>query len=112
MGKGKLEKFTLATIAKIVGGSDVATARLSLSAVVGARVDVRGKVEKVEKRDGKCRLVIQPDDCSGFVVFADCPGELETLKNSKIRKGSLVGIRGKFKSFGSVAVCLNDCRLQ
>ncbi len=111
MGKGKLEKFGLATIAKAVSGSDVATARDRLSQLVGATVDVFGKVEKVAKRGERVRLVIQPGDVPGFVVFADCPGELETVRNSKIRKGSLVGIRGKFKSFGSSAVCLSDCRL-
>jgi hypothetical protein len=36
MGKGKLERFTLAAIADALDASDVATARRLLSAVVGA----------------------------------------------------------------------------
>jgi hypothetical protein len=111
VGKGKLEKFTLSTIAKAVGGLDLKEARLSLSAAVGARVDVFGKVEKVVKRDGKCRLVIQPGDVPGFVVFADCSGELENLVKLRIRKGSSVRVKGKFQTFGAAAVCLSDCRL-
>ncbi len=112
MGKGKLEKFGLATIAKAVSGSDVAMARVSLSQVVNSVVEVSGTVQKRVKRDGQCKLVIEPGDVPGFVVFADCPGELETVRNSKIRKGSLVSVRGKFQTFGAAAVCLSDCRLQ
>jgi hypothetical protein len=111
MGKGKLEKFGLAAIARVVGGLDLATARVNLSQFVGGRVDVFGKVEKVAKRDGLCRLVVQPGDVPGFIVFADCSGELETARNSKIPKGSLVGIRGKFQSLGTLAVHLVDCQL-
>ncbi len=111
MRKGKLERFTLAAIADALNGSDVATARVALSQTVNSLLDICGRVEKVAKRDKKVRLVIQPDDCSGFVVFADCPGELENLVKLRIRKGSSVGVRGKFQSFGALAVCLADCRL-
>jgi hypothetical protein len=57
-------------------------------------------------------LVIQPGDVPGFVVFADCQPDAETVTNSKIRKGSLVSIRGRFQTFGASVVCLSDCRLQ
>jgi hypothetical protein len=56
--------------------------------------------------------VIEPGDVPGFVVFADCPGELENLTKLNIRKGSLVSVRGKFLSYGAKAVCLSDCRLE
>jgi hypothetical protein len=57
-------------------------------------------------------LVIEPGaDVPGFVVFADCQTDAETVTNSKIRKGSLVSVRGKFQTFGAAAVCLSDCRL-
>jgi len=79
--------------------------------VVGAVLDVAGKVQKVVKRDGVCKLIIEPGNAPGFVVFADCPGELENLSKLNIRKGSLVSVRGKFQSFGALAVCLSDCRL-
>ncbi len=110
MGKGKLEKFGLRAIADAVSGSDVQTARLALSQIVGAAVDVSGTVQKVVKRDG-CKLVIEPGDVPGFVVFADCFYDAETVSNSKIRKGSSVRVKGKFQSFGASAICLSDCRL-
>ncbi len=112
MGKGTIEKFGLRAIADALEGSDVATARDSLSELVGAAVEVSGKVQKRVKREGQCKLVIQPDDESGFVVFADCWSDAETVRNSKIRKGSVVRIKGKLQSFGASAVCLSDCRLR
>lgn len=112
MGKGTIERFGLKAIADALDGSDVGEARERLSAVVGAVVEVSGKVRKRVKRDGQCKLVIQPDaSASGFVVFADCQRDAETVTNSKIRKGSLVSVRGKFQTFGAAAVCLSDCRL-
>ncbi len=111
MGKGKFKRFSLSAIADALEGSDVATARGSLSQRVGAAVDVSGKVQKRVKREAQCKLVIQPDDESGFVVFADCLSDAETVRNSKIRKGSLVRVKGKFQTFGASAVCLSDCRL-
>jgi hypothetical protein len=112
MGKGTVEKFGLRTIADAVRGSDVATARDSLSQLVGAAVEVSGKVLKRVKREGQCKLVIEPDaGVSGFVVFADCRADAEKVRARKIRKGSLVSVRGKFQTFGAAAVCLSDCRL-
>jgi hypothetical protein len=112
MGRGTVEKFGLRAIADALDGSDVATARSSLSQLVGAAVDISGKVRKRVKRDGQCKLVIEPGDVPGFVVFADCGADADTVRNSKIRKGSSVSVRGKFSTFGAVAVCLVDCQLQ
>jgi hypothetical protein len=56
--------------------------------------------------------VIEPGDVSGFVVFADCLSDAETVIKRKIRKGSSVRVKGKFQTFGALAVCLSDCRLQ
>ncbi len=112
MEKGKLERFTLAAIADALDGSDVTTARGKLSQLVGAAVEVSGKVEKRVKRDGQCKLVIQPGaSVPGFVVFADCISDAAKVTARKIRKGSSVAVRGKFQTFGSSAVCLSDCRL-
>jgi len=111
MGKGTVKKFGLKTIADALRGSDVQSARDSLSQLVGAVVEVSGTVQKVVKRDGQCKLVIEPGDVPGFVVFADCISDADTVRNSKIRKGSLVSVRGKFQAFGAAAVCLSDCRL-
>jgi hypothetical protein len=111
MGKGKFERFGLKAIADAVRGSDVATARDNLSQLVGAVVEVSGKVQKRVKRDGQCKLVIEPGDVPGFVVFADCWSDAENLTKLHIRKGSLVSVRGKLLAFGSSAVCLSDCRL-
>jgi hypothetical protein len=110
--KGTVEKFGVKAIADALDGSDVIKARVALSPLVGAVVEVSGKVQKRVRREGECKLVIEPDDESGFVVFADCRSDAETVSNSKIRKGSLVAVRGKFQSFGWAAVCLSDCRLR
>jgi primosomal replication protein N len=113
MGRGKIEKFGLKAIADALRGSDVQTARVALSELVGAVVEVSGKVQKRVKRDGQCKLVIEPGaSVPGFVVFADCLKDAETVTNSKIRKGSSVRVKGKFQTFGASAVCLSDCRLQ
>jgi hypothetical protein len=111
MGKGTIEKFGLKAIADAVRGSDVATARENLSKLVNSVVEVSGTVRKRVKRDGQCKLVIEPGTSPGFVVFADCWSDAETVRNSKIRKGSSVSVRGKFSTFGALAVCLSDCRL-
>ncbi len=112
MGKGTIEKFGLKAIADALRGSDVQSARDSLSELVGASVDISGKVQKVVKRNGQCKLVIEPGDVPGFIVFADCLTDAETVRNSKIRKGSLVRVKGKFQTFGALAVNLSDCRLR
>jgi primosomal replication protein N len=112
MGKGTIEKFGLKAIADALRGSDVESARNRLSQVVGAAVEVSGTVQKRVKRDGQCKLVIQPGDVPGFVVFADCWSDAAKVTARKIRKGSRVSVRGKLQTFGAVAVCLSDCRLQ
>ena len=78
---------------------------------VGAVLDIIGKVQKVVRRDGQCKLVIEPGNAPGFVVFADCFYDAEIVINRKIRKGSAVSVRGRFASYGARAVCLSDCRL-
>ncbi len=79
---------------------------------VGAVRDICGKVQKAVKRDGQCKSVIQPGDALAFTVFADCLNDAEKIQSRKIRKGSLVSIRGKFQTCGAMAVCLEDCRLR
>ncbi len=111
MKKLEIEKFGLQTIADAVRGSDVRLARVNLSQLVGAVMDVSGKVQKVVKRDGQCKLVIESGDVPGFVVFADCLSDAETVIGRKIRKGSNVSITGRLETFGASAVCLSDCRL-
>jgi hypothetical protein len=78
---------------------------------IGAVVELTGKVIKRVRREGECKLVIEPENAPEFVVFADCQGELENLTKLNIRKGSSVAVRGKFETFGASAVCLSDCRL-
>jgi hypothetical protein len=75
---------------------------------VGAVLDIAGKVQKVVKRDGQFKLVIEPGDVPGFVVFADFISDAEIVRDSKIRKGSSVSVRGKFQSYGAAAVCCLD----
>jgi RPA family protein len=111
MGKGTIERFGLKAVADALDGSDVATARENLSQLVNSVVEVSGTVQKRVKRDGQCKLVIEPGDVPGFVVFADCQPDAEKVQARKIRKGSPVAVRGKFQTFGASAVCLSDCRL-
>jgi hypothetical protein len=111
MGKGTIERFGLKAIADALDGSDVATARKNLSQLVNSAVEVSGTVQKRVKRDGQCKLVIEPGDVPGFVVFADCRSDAEKVRARKIRKGSPVAVRGKFQTFGASAVCLSDCRI-
>ncbi len=79
---------------------------------IGAVLDIAGKCQKVVKRDGLCKLVIQPENAPDFIVFADFSEKSESIKRAKIRKSSSVRVKGKFQSFGASAVCLSDCRLQ
>jgi hypothetical protein len=110
MKKTTLEKFSVLAIVEQIGAVGVESARSELA--FGSFLDVSGKVQKVVKREGLCRLVIESDNAPGFVIFADCPGELEKIKAHKIRRGSLCSVRGRLHSFGGRAVCLSDCRLQ
>jgi hypothetical protein len=112
MKKPKLEKFGLASIQTVLSNSDIETARKSLAFAVGAVVDVSGKVQKLVKREGQCKLMIEPGDVPGFIVFADCLTDEKAVISRKIRKGSFVSIRGKFQTFGASAVCLSGCRLK
>jgi primosomal replication protein N len=112
MSKPKIETFGLAAIQAVLSNSDIETARKSLAFAVGASVDVSGKVQKRVKRDGQCKLVIEPGDVPGFIVFANCLSDAETVIKRKIRKGSSVRVKGKFQTFGALAVCLSDCRLR
>ncbi len=112
MKKIPIERFALPTIADtLTRCADLALARASLSSAIGAAVEVSGSVEKHVKRDGKCKLVIRPNE-SKLIVFADCISDAATVQARKIRKGSSVSVRGKFRTFGYAAVCLSDCRLQ
>ncbi len=112
MGKGTVERFGLKAIADALArAADLQSARDNLSQLVNSAVEVSGTVQKRVKRDGLCRLVIEPRDVPGFVVFAECNLDYIAVTNSKIRKGSLVSVRGKLQSFGASAVCLSDCRL-
>jgi hypothetical protein len=53
MRLSSIGKFSLKTIAGALGGSDLKSARSSLSFAYGSFLDVSGKVQKVVKRDGK-----------------------------------------------------------
>jgi hypothetical protein len=113
MKKPKLEKFGLSAIQTVLTNTDIETARNSLAFAVGAAVNVSGTVQKCVKREGQCKLVIEPGaSVPGFIVFADCRTDEKAVISRKIRKGSLVSIRGKFQTFGGRAVCLSDCRLR
>ncbi len=112
MKKPKLEKFGLAAIQTVLTNADIETARKSLAFAVGASVDISGKVQKRVKREGECKVVIEPGDVLGFIVFADCRTDEKAVISRKIRKGSSVRVKGKLLTFGASAVCLSGCRLK
>jgi hypothetical protein len=113
MKKPKLEKFGLVAIQTVLTNTDIETARKSLAFAVGAVVDVSGKVQKLVKREGQCKLVIEPGaSVPGFIVFADCRTDEKAVISRKIRKGSSVRVKGKLLTFGASAVCLSGCRLK
>lgn len=99
-------------IAHTVSRLDLMPTCERLSFPLGAAMDVSGKVRKLVMREAQMKLVIEPDDVSGFVVFADCLPDAENLRKHKIWKGSAVAVRGKLQTFGASAICLSDCRLQ
>jgi hypothetical protein len=112
MDKCKVEKFSLTTIENLLSKSDLDAVRLNLSSLIGSAVlKVSGKVKKCAKREGVCRLVIEPDGGCRLVVLADCLSDVKKVIARKIKKGSAVTVRGKFQSAGSLMVCLSDCRL-
>ncbi len=79
---------------------------------IGAVLTISGKVQKVVRRGEQLKLVIQPGDALAYTVFADCLKDAERIQNRKIRKGSIVSIRGKFQTYGAMAVCMSDCKLE
>ncbi len=68
-------------------------------------------MQKVVKRKGQLKLVIEPGDVTDFIVFADCRTDAQKLRKPEVRKGSFVSIRGELQSFGWSALCLIDCKL-
>lgn len=76
----------------------------------GRILSISGRVEKVVKREGQCKLVVI-DEGSGFRIFADCMNDVENVKTRKVRKGSKVALQGIVDTFGTSAVCLSDCKL-
>ncbi len=111
MRKPKIETIGLATIQTTVSNTDIETARTALCFALGASITITGRVEKRVKRNELCKLIINPDNAA-MQIIADCKGDESSVISRKIRKGSLVSVRGKFQTFGALAVCLTDCRLQ
>ena len=88
MGKGTIERFGLKAIADALArAADVDSARENLSKLVNLVVEFSGKVQKRVKRDGQCKLVIEPGDVPGFVVFADCQPDAEKVRARKVPDG-------------------------
>jgi hypothetical protein len=111
MRKQNLEKFGLTAIQKVVSNSDVHEARELLAFAIGSTVSVAGTVVKLVKRDGQCKLFIQPYD-EPLTVFADCSNEADTVAALKIKRGSRVKVIGKLEAFGLQSVNLTDCHLK
>ncbi len=110
MKNDKIETISLSRIQTTLTRSDVQTARAALSFALGATMTISGKVEKRVKREGLCRLVVNPDSAT-MRVIADCKGDEASVISRGIRKGSNVTIHGNLQSFGNHSVCLADCRM-
>jgi hypothetical protein len=108
MRKPTVEKFSLQTIKDALNTSDLQAARASLSFAVGASLEGSGTILKFVKRDELCRLVIETGADSNLTIFAN----FSRAQKKKLRKNSAVLVRGKLKSFGLSAVCLDDCKLK
>lgn len=112
MRLAKIEKFSLTTVAAAPDRfGNLLEARVQLARFIGSALLTTGTIRKVVKRDGQLKLVIEPGDVPGFLVFADCLSDAANLRNHKIRKGSAVTVQGRFLAFGFSAACLFDCRL-
>jgi hypothetical protein len=106
--------IALEEIKKALTECNVLEARLRLSDKVGASLTVRGRVEKVARREDKLKLLVEAFGLpSRIMVIADFNDEAEKthVREAKIRKSSTVSVQGKLTSFGALAVCLSDCRL-
>ncbi len=112
MRKATNKKFGLTTIADaITRFDDLPSAREAMSFACGSTLEISGKLLKLVRRDGQFKLVISPDGLDDLIIFADCQTDADNIKARKIRKGSPVQVRGKFRTFGRDAVCLSDCEL-
>ena len=67
---------------------------------------IKGKIEKIARRFGIYRLVVQAEPKRVIADF-DAPPETKT----KLRQGSAVEIAGVLKSEGYESICLENCRV-
>jgi hypothetical protein len=107
------QTITLETIIEAFDKYSVPEAREMLSDRIGARLSIKGVIEKVIKRDG-LKLFVKPDGLpKTFMIFADFydEKERERIRQSKLRKGSMVAFTGDFRTAGYCALTMNGCRL-
>lgn len=113
--KGKNQKnITLEEIRNTLDEfKEITDAREKLSVAVGAKMEIVGKVEKVIKRHGGLRFFVQPHGEKPLMIFAEISPEWEIARAEmlKLRKGSEISLVGGLQSFGTGAVCLNECSL-
>lgn len=79
--------------------------RQNYQAFTGARITVSGKIEKIIKRGGQIKLLIQAE----MKVICDFSEKADFLLH--IKKGQTVSVSGNFQSFGFESICLDKCQV-
>ena len=113
--KTKLQNsITLETIIDTLNNHELSEARLMLAEFVGAKIAIKGLVEKVANRQDLLRFVIQTTaNGREMMVFAnfDSDESRAKVKERKIKKDVNVSITGLFQTVGTEAIVLSDCSL-
>ena len=112
--KPKTQKqITLEEIAHALNTHSLAGARALLADYTGAQLKVSGTILKLVKRDGLKLIVKAETSNRSFEILATMTAaEGKKVVDAKIRKNSVITVTGKFASFGSCAIVINDCTLK
>jgi hypothetical protein len=110
--------ITLAEIGAAFANHKPDEARAILRESAGASLYVEGKIEKLVRRGELLRMVIQPASAQQLQqqppkIFADFTDDAERLRirETKIRKGLMVVVRGNFRTAGEQAAAMDGCRV-
>lgn len=109
----RLQTIELDTIKSTVESSESITdARDKLKSSIGAVIRVKGKIQKLVKRDQQLKFVMTDEaDAKQMLIFADMRGDAERVKEGKYRKGRTAEIVGRLVSFGYLGINLGNCKL-
>lgn len=88
-------------------------ARESLRFASGPTFSIKGKIEKLVKRENQLKFIIidRSDARREMMIFADMSADARRVTLGKYRKGKTAQIIGNLVSFGHNAICINRCKL-